>query len=160
MKRYREMVDIIVSKYISSFESHKMHFGSNNFEFGWLLVLVGTHICKEKGKKFEKKVWTKNWGTFFYVLMWCYCISFPVVVRGSRVKKSKLLRMTLTHFDFGIFEIWWHFWNFASGHNQGSISILVQIILNLDDFLFWWGEHVCEEKDKKNWKISLIKSLN
>ena len=32
-----------------------MHFGSNNFEFGWLFVLVGTFFAKKRKEK-EKKL--------------------------------------------------------------------------------------------------------
>ena len=48
-----------------------------------------------------------------------------------------------------------------SGHKHGSISyyILVKIILNLDNILFWW-DTFCKEKGKKiKFETNILKNI-
>ena len=90
-------------------------FCSNNFEFGWLSVLVETVFVKKRKKNWKKslsKNLKKKIGKNFWVLTyvksnlelshfwWLWCWGWC-----SGVKKPKLLRMTWNTFWF------WNFWN-------------------------------------------------
>ena len=118
-----------------------MHFGSNNYEFGWLFVLVGMTFCKE-----QKKIWRKVFLVLIYVkpnlvlshFQWLWFGGFPGSPKNFWVLTYVKPNLVLSDFQW----LWWGWW--GEGVHSQKVKVaqnslkhtLISEFLRSDE-IFW-----------------------